>query len=132
MLPTPDFQATTCLQLVSPFFGRIPLEIRDMIYSELWTTSGPRQHVFSRNGRLAHCPCLLTEGKDDKKDDEFEEVWQNRRRSRTGSIMVDEKWASRFSSSWNDHWICEEEMLSDAKRGSRAPFLPALLTCKRM
>ena len=126
------FQATAHLQLSSSFFGKLPLEIRDIIYSEVWAASGLRQHVFSRDDRLVHCPCLLASGKDDKKDDEFEEVWQNRRRSRTGSIVVDEKWASRFSSSWNDHWICEEEMLSNAKPKPHALFLPALLTCKRM
>ena len=126
------FQATASLQLDSSFFGMLPPEIREMIYSEFWTVSGLRQHVFTSDGGLTHCPCLLTAGKDDDKSDEFEEVWQNRRRSRTGSIVVDEKWASRFSSSWNDHWICEEEMLSDTTRNPRTLFLPALLTCKRM
>lgn len=151
--PTPDgaaLRATANLQLGSSFFGRLPLEIREMIYSEFWIVSGLKQHIFRHeDGRLTHCPCLLVDGKGDdggdsdaaddegKENNDFAEVWQNCRRSRTGSmVIVDDKWAPRFSSTWNDHWRCEEEMLlsSDAltQGGRHTLFLPALLTCKRM
>ncbi|KAK7744305.1 hypothetical protein SLS62_010263 [Diatrype stigma] len=95
--PTPDrdaLRATADLQLGSSFFGRLPLEIREIIYSEFWIVSGLKQHIFRRDdGRLTHCPCLLADGKghggggggggyddgdDDKRDNEFAEVWQNR------------------------------------------------------
>ncbi|RYP89300.1 hypothetical protein DL769_000134 [Monosporascus sp. CRB-8-3] len=128
----PGLQATASLQLSSAFFGKLPLELREMIYSGFWIVSGLNQHVFSRDGRLTHCLCLLVPGEEDERNVEFEEVWQNRRRSCTGSLVVDDKWASRFSSTWNDHWRCEEEMLSDPARRRRTLFLPALLTCKRM
>ncbi|RYO74636.1 hypothetical protein DL764_010789 [Monosporascus ibericus] len=128
----PVLQATASLQLTSAFFGNLPLEVREMIYSEFWVVSGLNQHVFSHDGLLTHCPCLLVPGQEDERNDEFEEVWQNRRRSRTGSLVVDDKWSARFSSTWNDHWRCEEEMLSDPTRRRGTLFLPALLTCKRM
>ncbi|KAI1255563.1 hypothetical protein MGN70_002677 [Eutypa lata] len=128
-----SFQATADLQLSSFFFGRLPLEVREMIYTEFWIVSGVQQHVFSRDGHLTHCPCLLVDNRDNERNDEFTEVWQKRRRSRTGSMVVDDdKWASRFSSTWNDHWKCEEEMMSNIKEYRCTLFLPALLTCKRM
>ncbi len=127
-----SFQATANLQLGSSFFGKLPLEIREMVYSEFWIVSNPRQHIFSHKGHLAHYPCLLVAGKDDERIEEFNQLWRNRRRLRTGSMVVDEKWASRFSSTWNDHWRCEEEMLFDSSQNRRTLFLSALLTCKRM
>ncbi|RYP83200.1 hypothetical protein DL770_005424 [Monosporascus sp. CRB-9-2] len=128
----PGLQATASLQLSSAFFGKLPLEAREMIYSEFWVVSGLNQHVFSHDDRLTHCLCLLVPGQEDERNEEFEEVWQNRRRSRTGSLVIEDEWSSRFSSTWNDHWRCEEEMLSDPTRRQGTFFLPALLTCKRM
>ncbi|RYO76130.1 hypothetical protein DL766_002748 [Monosporascus sp. MC13-8B] len=107
-----NLKVTASLQLCSAFFGKLPLEVREMIYSEFWVVSGLNQHVFSHDGRLTHCPCLLVPGEEDERSNEFEEVWQNRRRSHTGSLVVDDKWASRFSSTWNDHWRYLEALQS--------------------
>ncbi|RYP38247.1 hypothetical protein DL767_002632 [Monosporascus sp. MG133] len=128
----PGLLATASLQLSSAFFGKPPLEVREMIYSEFWVVFGLNQHVFSHDGRLTHCPCVHVPGEEDWRNNEFEEAWQNRRRSRAGSLVIDDKWSSRISSTWNNRWRGEEEMVSDPARRRGTLFLPALLTCKRI
>ena len=48
----------TCDQLRSTFFGRLPLEIRELIYKYSLTPDGESLHVFPRvDRRLGHCFC---------------------------------------------------------------------------
>ncbi|KAI1497756.1 hypothetical protein F5X99DRAFT_421092 [Biscogniauxia marginata] len=136
-IPAPTrLQAPADLQLRSTFFGRLPLEIREMIYTECWVASGLKQHVFSCDGRLAHSLCVLAPGEVDTRNEEIYRMCrQNGRGSRSRFLTVDKRWASRFSSTWNDHWRCEEEMLSTkGAKGhghQRTLFLPMLLACRR-
>ncbi|KAI0892048.1 hypothetical protein F4806DRAFT_500417 [Annulohypoxylon nitens] len=125
-------------QLGSTLFGRLPLEIRDMIYAECWKASGLRQHVFLRDGRLTHWPCTLASDETDERLEELQrmiEVQGTQPRSRTRSLVLHGKWARRFSSPWHNHWQCEEEMEESMANNegthSRTLFLPILLTCKR-
>ncbi|KAI0394138.1 hypothetical protein F5Y17DRAFT_271356 [Xylariaceae sp. FL0594] len=149
MLPDmTHLQSTADSQHQSTLFGRLPLEIREMIYTECWAASGLRHHVYlSPNGAgLAHSPCLLKPGQADERNAELQRLMscqgQNRRGSRSrSSLVVDRQWASRFSSPWHEHWPCEEEMLrrsadgraseDDAHQTHRTLFLPILLSCKR-
>ncbi|KAI3319464.1 hypothetical protein HD806DRAFT_260264 [Xylariaceae sp. AK1471] len=141
-----QLRTTANLQLGSTFFGRLPSEIREMIYAECWLVSGLQQHVFlSRHDRqLTHSPCILMPGQTDERNDEIQRLMccqgQNRRGSRSrSSFVVDEQWASRFSSPWHEHWRCEEEMLHPEKTARndelnlhhRTLFLPILLACKQ-
>ncbi|KAI1092221.1 hypothetical protein F5B19DRAFT_492647 [Rostrohypoxylon terebratum] len=125
-------------QLSSTLFGRLPLEIRDMIYVECWRASGLRQHVFLRDGRLTHWPCTLVSDERDERLEELHrmiEVQGTQPRSRTRSLVLHGKWARRFSSPWHNHWRCEEEMegsmADDEGTRSGTLFLSILLTCKR-
>ncbi|KAI0007689.1 hypothetical protein F4779DRAFT_642803 [Xylariaceae sp. FL0662B] len=131
-----EFRETANLQLGSIFFGRLPLEIREMIYAECWFVSGLKQHVFVDNGRLRHSPCLLAPDEVDERHEELRRICQTRRNSRSRAILIDGKWASRFLSTWNEHWKCEEDALArDGGKNTtcqrRTLFLPLLLTCKR-
>lgn len=122
-------QATARLQPDSSLFGRLPPEIREMVYAECWAVSGLDQHVYRRDGRLYHFPCQHSGT--DRRNEQFEPIWKTtRRRSRCQSSLADETWAARLSSPWHDHWECEEAMVS-AGKPTGTLFLPLLLACKR-
>ncbi|KAI0016847.1 hypothetical protein F4780DRAFT_660978 [Xylariomycetidae sp. FL0641] len=117
-------------QRESVLFGKLPGEIRAMIYTECWMASGLKQHVFlDQHGRLAHAPCLHGPGQTDTRNEKARELCQARRASGSPSLSVDSKWASRFSSPWHDHWRCEERMRRDKR--PRSLFMPILLACKQ-
>ncbi|KAI1073417.1 hypothetical protein F5B20DRAFT_574819 [Whalleya microplaca] len=64
------------------------------------------------------------------------QICQTRHKLRSQPLVMDNKWASRFSSTWHEHWKCEENMVAyrgNSKTGRRrlTLFLPVLLTCKR-
>ncbi|KAI0832254.1 hypothetical protein F5Y06DRAFT_290390 [Hypoxylon sp. FL0890] len=138
-------RATANLQLGSSLFGKLPLEIRDMIYSECWKVSGLKQHVFIRGSSLTHWPCTLASDEADERLEELQRMVQIQEvppRSRTRALLLDEKWAARFSSPWYDHWCCEEDMKEKMfhndgtyqghpSHSRRTLFLPILLVCKR-
>ncbi|KAI1267050.1 hypothetical protein F5Y18DRAFT_355059 [Xylariaceae sp. FL1019] len=138
-----SFRRTAEDQRRSTFFGRLPLEIREMIYDECFVASGPKQHVFlsPSDGRLTHSPCLLEPGDQDARNDEIQRLMsrqgQNRRGSRSrSSLIVDGQWASRFASPWHEHWRCEEAMLQGTsdngrRRRPQTLFLSLLLLCKQ-
>ncbi|KAI1206048.1 uncharacterized protein F4807DRAFT_243709 [Annulohypoxylon truncatum] len=140
---TARIRETADRQLGSILFGRLPLEIRDIIYAECWKASGLEQHVFIRDGRLTHWPCTLASDEVDERLEELQrmlEAQEFQPRSRTRSLVLDDKWARRFSSPWHNHWRCEEEMDEAianegghcySPRSSRTLFLPILLACKR-
>lgn len=51
-------------QQQSPLFTALPLDVRRLIYLQLWIDYGTNQHIhlFSTNSYLSHYPCLLDEG----------------------------------------------------------------------
>ncbi|KAI1871875.1 hypothetical protein JX265_005861 [Neoarthrinium moseri] len=121
-------------QLQSTFFGRLPQEIRDILYREFWAASGIRQHIFEQDGCITHSPCIVNPGDEDTRNSDFDQMWHKRQTSRPQSLVHDANWARRMSSSWNEHWKCEEAMLHSRKSGTRTGtlFLPVLVSCKRM
>ncbi|KAI1340211.1 hypothetical protein F5Y15DRAFT_415099 [Xylariaceae sp. FL0016] len=129
-------QATAKSQLHTTFFGKLPLEVREMVYAECWIVSGLKQHVFTYGSKLTHSPCILAEGEVDTRLEQLEHINTLRRGSRLGSRppSIDHKWASRFTSRWHDHWRCEEAMSEqEGDHGCvKTLFLPVLLTCKQM
>ncbi|KAJ1326923.1 hypothetical protein MN608_08372 [Microdochium nivale] len=123
------------LQLQSSLFGRLPAELRQLIYNECWLASGPQQHIFRNTGpgrvkrhgsaslddhspapQLTHFPCCKTDDDDDEIAAEHDHILETRRRSRSrvSAYFVDEVWSSRFDSPWLDHWRCEEAMREEA------------------
>lgn len=121
-------------QLQSTFFGGLPQEIRDLIYANFWELSGSRQHVFEHDGVVTHFPCLLMPGEEDSRNREFEQLWNECQGRPAQSMVHDAKWARRMSSTWHEHWKCEEAMLLARDGGKRTEslFQSSLLVCKRM
>lgn len=140
----PDLGAlvSTCHhQLQSPFF-RLAFEVRERIYNALWDSTETTWHVFVRNGRLTHARCIT--GHDAPVDARHQLQITEDHPAR--DIMYPDSevrwceplWSRRLLSSWCNHWACEEAALADSKpwwrfkRRPRSPFLPVLLTCKKM
>ncbi|KAK9785936.1 hypothetical protein SCARD494_11605 [Seiridium cardinale] len=122
------------MQLQSDFFGELPREIRDMIYLQFWAVCGSRQHVFEQDGNMTHSPCILQAGEKDTTNEDFEKVWYEQQAKIPGSKLHSAKWARQMSSTWHEHWRCEETMLDAQAQGQEKGilFLSSLLTCKRM
>ncbi|KAK8080061.1 hypothetical protein PG997_007879 [Apiospora hydei] len=135
--PGSDFTMSADLQHQSVFFGKLPREIRDMVYLAMWDVSGTQQHVFEHeegSGHVTHFPCILAAGEQDNRNHEFEKLWRRQQALRPRSLVEDPVWAKRMSSPWNEHWKCEDAMLASREKGNKSCtlFLPSLLTCRRM
>ncbi|OLN97729.1 hypothetical protein CCHL11_07896 [Colletotrichum chlorophyti] len=130
-------------QLDAGFFGKLPEEIREMIYQELWRASGLGQHIIRTEAGYAHSRCLLHQR--DTTTADGEDPWECNWMSPDASGPVP-LWFKREMSTWCDHWKCEEatyegEILRSVARGRAShcvhidtwsAFLPMMLTCKRM
>ena len=131
--PTPadKFADTARDQFESAFFGKLPLEIRQQIYEELWRmTGGGSHHIFHHSGRLRRCACVTDHDAEDERDgivEKFKLAKALTHKTYFSSPTLHKK----LSSKWTKHWKCEEHL---ARRGTakRSPFLPMLTTCKRM
>jgi len=116
-------------QLSSPFFTRLPLEVRNMIYAEFWRTSGLRQHVTtdpdapsSAPIKFIHTPCLI-------RPEEPDVRYTNYKASGGGPYGP---WKQRLRSEWTIHWPCQEALERQQSSRTWSPFLPVLSTCKRL
>ena len=113
-------------QAQSLFFSRLPAEIRIMIYVEMWRTAGSLRHHIVGCPRVKppwqaiHAVCLTGGSTKDIRDARFRE---SRGRKR-------ENCWDRLRSGWVLHWLCEET--AARQRRSWSPFLPVLLTSRRM
>lgn len=128
--------ATAHPQAASPFFERLPAEIRHRIYEELWRLHDTRWHIHTvEGGHVAPVfPCLCAPDDEDTR-------YANFRASREEHVVV---WENRLRSPWNTHWRCAEAAAARSSRLRRrrvSPtdpirFLPQLsaplLVCKRM
>ncbi|KAK1963364.1 hypothetical protein LY78DRAFT_660370 [Colletotrichum sublineola] len=130
-------------QFATGFFGKLPKEIREMIYQELWRAAGLSQHVIRTQGGYAHSRCLFDRPGSRAVDGEepWEFNWMAPDARGPGPL-----WYKREMSTWCDHWKCEEsreerELWRDIARGRTGhsvhvetwtAFLPMMLTCKRM
>lgn len=95
-----DFAKTADPQQASPFLSMLPLEIRKMIYEELWRSSGFRQHIFrfKNDRKFSTCRCITDPDAEDVRFDKFMDM------------LSDERviWNARLKSEWNTHWRCGE------------------------
>ncbi|KAK6218897.1 hypothetical protein QIS74_06106 [Colletotrichum tabaci] len=134
-------------QLETGFLGRLPDEIREMIYQELWRAAGLGQHIIRTQAGYAHSRCLFHRvgsraGGGVDGEDPWESNWMAP--DARGPVPL---WFQREMSTWCDHWKCEEareerEIWRDITSRSRTyhcaradtwtAFLPMMLTCKRM
>lgn len=142
-------------QLQTKLFGALPAEVREMIYQELWRSSGMGQHIIRTEAGYAHAGCVVYRPTDHDEDGggqqqegaaEGDAPWGSMWMAPDprGSVPL---WYKREMSTWCDHWRCEEarelrEIWRDIGRGRAAcrcveaeswtAFMPMMLTCKRM
>lgn len=110
----------------SPLF-KLPYEVREAIYRHLLRSAGLKRHVFVADGRYTHTRCITDDDGPDERQVEVERLMGE------STEVENATWARRLLSSWNNHWRCEEAVLSDAQGISEpTPFLATLLTCKKM
>ncbi|KAH8880295.1 hypothetical protein GQ53DRAFT_670239 [Thozetella sp. PMI_491] len=107
----------------SDLFSRLPSEIRQMIYIEMWRTAGSlSQHVMRKrhSTELTHVACTTDPGAEDVRYIMFQ----------CSSGLKRQPWEARCKSEWCLHWACEEA--SEEQPQLWSPFLPVLLASKRM
>lgn len=91
--------ATAHHQSSSPFFEKLPFEIREKIYDELWQMHETRWHIHAPGQHTVPVfPCITHADEEDIR-------YANFKASR-GEDAVD--WESRLRSPWNTHWKCAE------------------------
>ncbi|KAI2639048.1 hypothetical protein GGS26DRAFT_543706 [Hypomontagnella submonticulosa] len=65
-------------QTKSIFVNRLPREIRDAIYLELWRSCGLRQHILwhgkTEDKHFCHWPCAMEYGVQDELQQDIEEL----------------------------------------------------------
>lgn len=95
-----DMAATADAQAQSPFFDRLPFEIREKIFDELWALHDTtRWHVHSAGDHVVPAfPCITAACEDDIRYARFQA-------SRGVEALT---WESRLRSPWNTHWRCAE------------------------
>lgn len=108
--PPPDPQAA------SPFFSRLPLELRRMIWSALWVSyggAGTHLHIYTPdNYRLSYSPCVAHDDDDALLDREIKVVLTAQNHGLLEDVHGEKKlWGRRLASDWGRHWRCEEEAL---------------------
>ncbi|KAK0382316.1 hypothetical protein CLIM01_00288 [Colletotrichum limetticola] len=125
--------------------GRLPKEIREIVYQELWRMSGFGLHIILTEAGFGHSRCLLErlESTIVEGDDAWEFTWMGSDSDARGSVSL---WYKREMSAWCDHWKCQEarderEIWRDIARrrighgvsvGASSPYLPTMLTCKTL
>ncbi|KXH26234.1 hypothetical protein CSIM01_03612 [Colletotrichum simmondsii] len=126
--------------------GRLPKEIREIVYQQLWRMSGLGQHIILTEAGFGHSRCLLERpesGTIVEGDDAWEFNWMGSDSDARGSVSL---WYKREMSAWCDHWKCEEarderQIWRDIARcrtghgvsfGTSSPYLPMMLTCKTL
>ncbi len=129
VVDTVEIERTAHGQTQSSFFGRLPLEIRRMIYLKVVRNAGFRQHIFFKdNAQLRHTPCLAPSLADLDKID---------RKNRRDLYGPDNRWGMLHH---NCLLVAEcacslSEPCQNCRGlmgGERAAIHPLLFSCKRM
>lgn len=110
---------------------RVPREIRDIIFDHLWNDAGLAQHIVFQNGHYSAAKCLTAHS---VPDNSLAEESASHGTSRFEDVVL---WR-RMTSSWGNHWRCEE--FSHAGRSEQRQindagsslFLTLLLVCRQM
>ncbi|KAK1834192.1 hypothetical protein QBC39DRAFT_431957 [Podospora conica] len=142
----PPLETAPSYQPDSPFFTRLPYEIRQQIYLDCFRASSLRQHILLlNNGHFTHTPCLTDPSSPDIRYTNF--------RNAPLASLERATWLQRLKTDWCLHWACGGfsgsfrssrggtkqffemvEAMLDKTTGpqqQRPTFLPVLLTCKQ-
>lgn len=111
---------STNSQSKSAFVTRLPREVRDAIYLELWRFIGLRQHVVSHRNHENTDPehpgwhfcryrCVTDFEVEDRLQQEVEllRIEQN---TEPMSLIHNIPYQKRLASPWHNHWACGEEI----------------------
>ncbi|KAH8681909.1 hypothetical protein BX600DRAFT_447481 [Xylariales sp. PMI_506] len=111
---------------------RLPLELREQIYMDIWRDAGLTQHIFIHpKGGYTHSTCVTDHHAPDSRQVEIDRFWSSRAPS--GGFLKDALWNRRLGSTWCNHWSCEELAVSHITNPKpTSPFLPMLLSCSMM
>ncbi|KAI1206049.1 uncharacterized protein F4807DRAFT_243707 [Annulohypoxylon truncatum] len=124
------------MQLASPFFRNLPIEIRRMIYNLVWTGpydhkyhAGRGRHIHFQNGHWINARCVMYE--DDEDLDLLQKNMDSMHSSGKGDLVM---WQRRLASTWGcRHWRCEERMQYERRKSvDHTDFMSMMLVCKRM
>lgn len=133
--PTSSLVATAQPQLSSSFFSKLPPEIRQQIYRELFNLYSLSWHVHTVGGRTL--PVFSCNTAPDEHDPRYEKFQTTR-----GHETM--RWESRMRSPFNFHWKCAETAAAKLPLIDRNRYLSTdlvkmkmevpvpLLVCKRM
>jgi len=128
--PIAPAHTTGCGRYTSPinpqpdcaFINRLPREVRDKIYLELWKSYGLRQHILWHEDahHFCHWKCTTEYNVKDSLEEEIDATRINRGiylnplgpiGIRLPEFVRGEKLACRLRSPWLNHWPCEEHMV---------------------
>jgi len=136
--PTEYVEKTTFNeQRESPFFAKLPLEIRKMIYAYVWPGAydhmyhEPRgRHLHFKDGHWIRARCVMYE--EDEEDTDFIQARMDQiSYSGQGDLLL---WQRRLASTWGHrHWRCEERVLYGKPTSiDRADLGALMVVCKKM
>ncbi|OIW32616.1 hypothetical protein CONLIGDRAFT_699438 [Coniochaeta ligniaria NRRL 30616] len=122
-------------QPTSPFFGRLPPEIRHQIYDAILHSAGRTQHIYKSDtgpgAAVTHTRCRIDPDDEDLREQRYFETFDEDAVVGLSNedLIYDQKlWRGRQYTDWCNHWQCEETL--DTEQFSA--FLGPLLVCKRM
>jgi hypothetical protein len=118
-------------QLDSPFFRRLPPEIRQKIYEDILHSSGLTQHIYKSaigdNAPISHTPCLTDPDAPDDREIRYFDTFEGAAADDDETIRaIRSRWRARQHTDWCNHWACEEAPAEPSG------FLTPLLACRRM
>ncbi|KAH6891387.1 hypothetical protein B0T10DRAFT_560629 [Thelonectria olida] len=123
--------------LVQPDLGTLstlPLEIRRLIYKEVWDPK-LSMHLYFRGDQLSALPCLGAHiGDETEVDTRYPSREECDLRWEKKPSKNDNFWISRLSSSWGHHYRCEEDWMPhpDHPTSRKNKCISTLLVCEGM
>ncbi|SPO03136.1 uncharacterized protein DNG_05818 [Cephalotrichum gorgonifer] len=127
-------------QLQSAFITRLPTEVRDAIYLELWRSNGLRQHILWhglwQDNHLCSWPCTTKYEVDDRLQRDIEELRRRMNvplgeRMRKSQDPETATYVRRLQSPWINHWACGERAEQEHGLGAVDGFTTSDIVCWR-
>lgn len=112
----------------------LPLEVRRLIYREVWDPK-LKLHLYFRGDQLSTRPCLgANVGDETEVDTRYPSREECDLRWSRKSSKSDNFWISRLSSSWGHHYLCEEDWMphQDHPSAQKNKCISTLLACRQM
>ena len=137
----PQANMPTHLQPQSSLLTKLPRELLDLIYVELWRSHGLRQHILWhgkwRNKHFCHWPCTSEFDMKDKSQSDIEQL-----RSQLGVALghdikhtnhaLARPYCRRLQSPWMNHWSCGERAAATYGVDSIRGFSTGMCTCPQV